>query len=124
MSNTAFMKDVGNRLKNRRKKLNYTQTQLVELLNKKHPEVQGDYLSDKQISRVESGHNCTKLDKFVEWCLILEKTPDFFLMGIDNGQNEKDNKIDKICGYLKLCTDEDIENTLVFVKAMVNKNQK
>lgn len=34
MSNTNFIKDVGNRLKKRRKELGYTQSQLVELLNK------------------------------------------------------------------------------------------
>ena len=117
------MRDVGNRLKRRRKELGYTQSQLVELLNKNVSADNNDYISDKQTSCVESGHNYTKLDKFVAWCLALEKTPDYFLLGVDNGQDNKDNKINKICEYLKLCEDEDIENTLVFVKA-IEKNQK
>ncbi|WP_294905523.1 helix-turn-helix domain-containing protein [uncultured Eubacterium sp.] len=124
MSNKVFMKEVGRRLKKRRKELDYTQVQLVEILNKNNPESTGDFLSDKLISRVESGHNCTKIDKFVKWCLALGKTPDYFLLGIDNGLEVKDNKIDQICGYLKLCTDEDVDNTLIFVKAMFDKNKK
>lgn len=124
MNNNVFMKEVGRRLKKRRKELEYTQAQLVELLNKNNPKNKGDYISDKQISRVESGHNCTKLDKFVNWCLTLGKTPDYFLLGIDNGHEGKDNIIDQICGYLKLCNDNDVENTLIYVKAMFEKNNK
>lgn len=74
MSNINFMRDVGNRLKRRRKELGYTQSQLVELLNKNVSADNNDYISDKQTSCVESGHNYTKLDKFVAWCLALEKT--------------------------------------------------
>lgn len=124
MSNTKFMIDVGNRLKKRRKELGYTQSQLVELLNRNSSYNTDDYISDKQISRVESGHNYTRLDKFVVWCLTLNKTPDYFLLGVDNGQDDKDNKISKICEYLKLCEEDDIDNTLIFVKAMYEKNKK
>lgn len=124
MSNKNFMRDVGTRLKRRRKELGYTQSQLVELLNKNMSVYNDDYISDKQISRVESGHNYTKLDKFVAWCLVLEKTPDYFLLGVDNGQDDKESKINKICEYLRLCEDADIENTLIFVKAMFERNQK
>lgn len=127
MSIMKFMIDVGNRLKRRRKELGYTQSQLVESLNKNSSTGADDYISDKQISRVESGHNYTRLDKFVAWCLTLEKTPDYFLLGVDNGQDDKDdkdNKISKICEYLKLCEDEDIDTTLIFVKAMYEKNKK
>lgn len=124
MSNKVFMKEVGGRLKKRRKELDYTQAQLVEILNRNNPETNGDFLSDKLISRVESGHNCTKIDKFVKWCLALGKTPDYFLLGIDNGSDEKNNKIEQINGYSQLSTDEVIDNTLIFVKAMYNKNRK
>lgn len=124
MSNKVFMKEVGGRLKKRRKELDYTQAQLVEILNRNNPETNGDFLSDKLISRVESGYNCTKIDKFVKWCLALGKTPDYFLLGIDNGSDEKNNKIEQINGYLQLSTDEVIDNTLIFVKAMYEKNRK
>ncbi|MDO4363478.1 MAG: helix-turn-helix transcriptional regulator [Clostridia bacterium] len=119
MSNAVFMREVGDRLKKRRKELGLTQAELAELLNKS--ECSADSLSYKQVSRVESGHNCTRLDKFVYWCLSLGKTPDYFLLGIDNGIEEKQNKIDKICEYLKMCDECDVDNTLVFVKAMYDK---
>lgn len=119
MSNAVFMREVGDRLKKRRKELGLTQAELTELLNKS--EYSDDILSYKQVSRVESGHNCTRLDKFVHWCLSLGKTPDYFLLGIDNGIEEKQNKIDKICEYLKMCDECDVDNTLVFVKAMYDK---
>lgn len=124
MSNNTFLKEVGNRLKKRRKELDYTQSELVDILNKNSSNDNDDYISDKQISRVESGHNYTRLDKFVNWCLALGKTPDFFLLGIDNGHNNKDDKIKHICEYLKLCSDEDVSNTLIYVKAMFEKNIK
>ncbi len=123
MGNNRFIKEVGNRLKKRRKELNYTQSELVEILNKYNCSINDDYISDKQISRVESGYNYTRLDKFVSWCLALEKTPDYFLLGIDNGRYGKDDKINQICEYLKLCTDEDIENMLVIAKAMFEKTK-
>lgn len=123
MSNKIFIREVGNRLKKRRKELDYTQAQLVEILNRNN-HTKDDYISEKQISRVESGHNYTRLDKFVSWCLALEKTPDFFLLGIDNGENGKDNKIIQICEMLKLCSNDDIDNILMFVKLMYEKNQK
>ena len=68
MNNKAFLKEVGIRLKNERNNLNYTQAQLVEKLNKNLSNTDQDYLTDKQISRVECGESTTKLDKFVNWC--------------------------------------------------------
>lgn len=124
MGNKNFIKEVGNRLKKRRKELDYTQAKLVEILNKNISADDDDYISDKQISRVESGHNYTRLDKFVTWCLALEKTPDYFLLGIDNEQENRNSKIKQICEYLKLCNDDDIENILIFVKAMFEKSSK
>lgn len=124
MGNINFMKDVGNRLKRRREELGFTQAQLVEILNRKEAYENDDYISNKQISRVERGHNYTKLDKFVSWCIVLGKTPDYFLLGIDNGQKDRDSKINKISECLRLCEDADIDNTLIFVKAMLDKNQK
>lgn len=123
MSDDLFLKEIGNRLRMRRKEMNLTQSELVELLNQKTSAINDDYISDKQISRVESGHNYTRLDKFVTWCLILDKTPDYLLLGVDNGHQSKEDKISQICDYLKLCKDEDVENTLVYVKAMSGKNK-
>lgn len=123
MSNKKFIKEVGNRLKKRRKELDYTQAQLVEILNRNISPDYDDYISDKQISRVESGHNYTRLDKFVCWCLALGKTPDYFLLGIDNSNDKANNKIQQIYEYLKLCDEEDLNNVLLFVKAIYESNK-
>lgn len=58
----------------------------------------------------------------MKWSLALGKTPDYFLLGIDNGDVGKDNKIEQICSYLKMCSEEDVENILIFVKAIYDKN--
>lgn len=123
MSYNSFIKEVGNRLKHQRKHLGYTQSELVEILNKNCNESNDDYLSDKQMSRFESGHNCTRLDKFVKWSLALGKTPDYFLLGIDNDDNDKSALIQQISEYLSLCEQDDINNVLLFVKAMYDKNK-
>ncbi len=124
MSDEIFAKEVGRRLKRRREELGYKQSQLVEILNKHYSNSEGDFLSDKQISRVESGKSNTKIHKFVKWTLVLGKTPDYFLLGIDNLEEETESKIEQICEYLRLCNKEDVDNTLVFVKAMYDKNNK
>lgn len=123
MSYQLFIREVGERLKRRRKALGYTQSELVEILNKNCNQADDDYLSDKQMSRFESGHNCTRLDKFVKWSLALGKTPDFFLLGIDNTNTENNSKIDQICEYLKLLDENEINNILIFVEAIYNKRK-
>ncbi len=123
MSYQLFIREVGDRLKRRRKALGLTQAELVERLNKNCNQADDDYLSDKQMSRFESGHNCTRLDKFVKWSLALGKTPDYFLLGIDNTSDKNEDKISQICEYLKLCDENDINNVFLFVKAMYEKNK-
>lgn len=121
MNNKAFLKEVGIRLKNERNNLNYTQTQLVEKLNKNLSNTDQDYLTDKQISRVECGESTTKLDKFVNWCLLLEKTPDYFLLGIDHDSNSKKEKIKTINEYLHICSEDDVDNILLISKTFSEK---
>lgn len=52
------------------------------------------------------------------------KTPDYFLLGIDNTNMETEEKIDQIIEYLKVCSKEDVDNTLIYVKAMYKKSNK
>lgn len=122
MTYKVFLKDLGNKLKYQRKKLGLTQGDLVEKINKGLNKNDDDYLSDKQMSRVECGESATRLDKFVKWSLALEKTPDYFLLGIDYGDDSKDGKILQICGCLKNCSNEDIDTVLMLVQGMNSKN--
>lgn len=78
MTYEIFLKDLGIKLKHQRRLLGLKQSQLVERINKGLNENDDDYLSDKQLSRVECGKSATRLDKFVKWSLALEKTPDYF----------------------------------------------
>lgn len=122
MNNKEFLKEVGIRLKTERNNLNYTQAQLVEKLNKNLSNTDQDYLTDKQISRVECGESTTKLDKFVNWCLLLGKTPDYFLLGIDHDSSSKKEKIKTINEYLHICSEDDIDNILLISKAFSEKS--
>ena len=122
MTYKVFLKDLGNKLKMQRKKLGLTQSELVEKINKGLNKNDDDYLSDKQMSRVECGENATRLDKFVKWALALEKTPDYFLLGIDYGDDSKDGKILQICGCPKNCDNSDIDTVLMLVQGMNSKN--
>lgn len=104
--------------------LGLNQSQLVEKINKGLTENDDDYLSDKQLSRVECGKSATRLDKFVKWSLALEKTPDYFLLGIDYGDDNKDGKILQISGCLKNCSNEDVETVLMLVQGMSSKTNQ
>ncbi len=122
MTYKIFLKDLGNKLKYQRKNLGLTQGALVEKINKGLTENDDDYLSDKQLSRVECGKSVTRLDKFVKWSLALGKTPDYFLLGIDYSDDSKDGKILQICGCLKNCSNDEIDTVLMLVKGMNSKN--
>lgn len=124
MTYEIFLKDLGIKLKHQRKILGLNQSQLVEKINKGLTENDDDYLSDKQLSRVECGKSATRLDKFVKWSLALEKTPDYFLLGIDYGDDKKDGKILQISGCLKNCSNEDVETVLMLVQGMSSKTNQ
>ena len=124
MTYEIFLKDLGIKLKHQRKILGLNQSQLVEKINKGLTENDDDYLSDKQLSRVECGKSATRLDEFVKWSLALEKTPDYFLLGIDYGDDNKDGKILQISGCLKNCSNEDVETVLMLVQGMSSKTNQ
>lgn len=122
MTYKVFLKDLGNKLKMQRKQLGFTQNELVEEINKGLNKNDDDYLSDKQMSRVECGESATRLDKLVKWSLALGKTPDYFLLGIDYSDDSKDGKILQICGCLKNCSNDDIDTVLMLAQGMSSKN--
>lgn len=122
MTYKVFLRELGIKLKQQRKQLGLKQSELVEKINNGLNKNDDDYLSDKQMSRVECGKSATRLDKFVKWSLALGKTPAYFLLGIDYSDNSKDGKILQICGCLKNCTDDDIDTVLMLTQGMSSKN--
>lgn len=121
MTYKVFLRELGIKLKQQRKQLGLKQSELVEKINNGLNK-NDDYLSDKQMSRVECGKSATRLDKFVKWSLALGKTPDYFLLGIDYSDNNTDGKILQICGCLQNCSNEDIDTVLMLAQAMSSKN--
>ncbi len=124
MAYKLFQKELGRRLQIQREKMNLTQNQLVEKINKGLVKSDDDYLSDKQISRVECGESATRLDKFVRWSLALGKTPDYFLLNIDYENNSTEGKIFQINACLKNCTDDEIDTILILVQGMNLKKDR
>lgn len=122
MTYKVFLKELGIKLKHQRKQLGLKQSELVEIINNGLNKNDDDYLSEKQMSRVECGKSSTRFDKFVKWSLALRKTPDYFLLGIDYSDNSKDGKIQQICGCLKNCSNADIDTVLMLVQGMSSKN--
>ena len=118
MTYEIFLKDIGQNIKQRRKKLGLTQKELADKTTLSLE------ISDKQISRLECGENTMRLDKLLDVMRVLGKTPDYFFLGIDNSDEAIDNNINKISEYLKLCSLEDIERVLVIVKALSENNKK
>ena len=122
MTYEVFLRELGIKLKQQRKQLGLKQSELVEKINNVLNKNDDDYLSDKQMSRVECGKSATRLDKLVKWSLALGKTPDYFLLGIDYSDDSKDGKILQICGCLKNCSNEEIDTVLMLVQGMNSKN--
>lgn len=115
MNYDNFLRQIGLRLKKQRLSLGLTQRQMADAIASKCD------ISDKQLSRLESGANATRLDKFVELCIALGKTPDYFLLGIDRG-NETDEKVAaQIAEYLKLLSENELSLVLAFVKTLAEK---
>ena len=121
MTYEVFLRELGIKLKQQRKQLGLKQSELVEKINNVLNK-NDDYLSDKQMSRVECGKSATRLDKLVKWSLLLGKTPDYFLLGIDYSDDSKDEKILQICGCLKNCSNEEIDTVLMLAQGMNSKN--
>lgn len=115
MNYDNYLRQIGFRLKKQRLSLGLTQKQMADALASKCE------LSDKQISRLESGANATRLDKFVELCIALGKTPDYFLLGIDRGDTNAEEKAAQIEEYLKLLSEDKLDLVLTFVKALSEK---
>lgn len=111
----SFSKRLGSRLKAQREELGLTQRQLSDKLA---PRVE---LSEKQISVIERGLSGTTIENFVELCTALEKTPDYFCLGIVRG--EQADAISEINENIKLCSEEDIENLRLFSRVLAEKKK-
>lgn len=98
--------------------MGYTQKDLIDIIAK---ELNDDekLISEKQLSRIERGTSGTTLENF---CLIfkaLEKTPNYFMLGIsDDSSSEAKQLIRLINEHLKECSEDKLKIILLLVKTL------
>lgn len=101
-------KEMGNRIKVRRKELKIKQAELAEALE----------ISNNHMSSIENGRQKPSLDTFVGICKQLNVTPDYLLLGTMHGYNIPQDILDK----LRLCSQSDIELARDFIELLVKRN--
>ena len=80
MANETLMKEIGKRIKLRRKHLNITQEQLAESMD----------VSIQMISNVEQGKKAIRPENLVKLCRALNVSSDYILMG-DSHKSSSDD---------------------------------
>lgn len=111
----TFLEEVGNRVKNQRNSLGITQQ---ELTNKVSVNIE---ITDKQISCLERGISGTGLEKFTALSLALDKTPDYFLLGLSRDGHNKSELIRMINEYLLLCDYEELDSLVTISRTFALK---
>ena len=79
-------KEMGTRIKVRRKELKIKQSELAERIN----------ISNNHMSSIETGKEKLSIDVFVKICEALNVTPDYLLLGCIHSNNISQNIIDKL----------------------------
>lgn len=102
-------KNIGFRIGQRRRELNYTQKEVGEILG----------VTDKYISNLETGRRNINLEFLTEFCEIFKVTPDYFLLG--NIRKDIDSNI---IDTLRLCSKEDKELVLSIAEICSQRQSK
>ena len=103
-----YYKEMGSRIKQRRKELNMKQAQLAE-------EVE---ISNNHMSSIENGKQKPSLDIFINICKSLGVTPDYLLLGAMHSHSIPKDITDK----LRLCSEPDIALIGDIVEILVRRN--
>ncbi len=115
----SFLSDVGRRIKTQRLIMGMTQAELAAAVSAKRK------ITDKQLSRLETGTSGTGLETFAALSAALGKTPDYFLLGIDKADlGIRQDVINEIVENLHLCSFENLKNILAVAKAFSNNNSQ
>ena len=97
-----LLKEIGNRIYERRRLLGYTQEQLAEMMD----------VSIQMISNLERGNKAIKIDNLLKISRILDVSTDYILTGIQSGDelslkakclSERDYKM--VCEIVNFCID-------------------
>lgn len=109
MNNEESLREMGIRLRRRRKEQQLSQRQLASLC----------HVSVNHISSIETARERPSLDLLLSLCDILKTTPDYLLLGVVHPQdNIGYNLIDK----LRLCSTEDIQLVSDFIELLIHRN--
>ena len=101
MSDTSLLKEMGERIYNRRKLLKYTQEELAEMVG----------VSTQMISNLELGKKAIRPENLIKICTALNISADYILMG-----NTSNNLLDSISGKIAELSTEDLE----FINKMID----
>lgn len=101
-------KEMGTRIKLRRKELKIRQTELAEKLE----------ISNNHISSIENGRQKPSLDTFIGICRSLNVTPDYLLLGTMHAYNIPQDIVDT----LRLSNQSDIDLARDFIELLVKRN--
>lgn len=100
------LKDIGSRIVNRRKELNYTQEQIAEQMN----------VSIQMISNLERGNKAIRIDNLVKLCSILDVSTDYILTG-----KRCDNDLELLAAKISKLNEADYEMIELLVDYCLNK---
>ena len=101
-------REMGLRIKIRRKELKIKQAEMAEALA----------ISNNHMSSIENGRQKPSLDIFIGICKYLNVTPDYLLLGAMHAYNTPQDILDK----LRLCSQPDIELARDFIELLVKRN--
>lgn len=102
MSETAFLKEMGQRIMLRRKSLRLTQEELAEKMD----------VSTQMISNLELGKKAIRPENLAKVCDILDVSADYVLTGSKRQKEEINTLIEKLM--------ELSENELKIISSMIN----
>ena len=71
-------KEIGKRIAKRRRELGLKQYKVCEMID----------VNYKYISNIETGRSAPSLEVIMRLCEVLQTTPDYFLLGIENDNGE------------------------------------
>lgn len=101
-------KNMGIRIKTRRKELKIKQAELAEMLG----------ISNNHMSSIENGKQKPSMDIFIGICRYLNVSPDYLLLGSFHAHNVPQDILEQ----LRLCSPDDIELAKEFIELLVKRN--
>lgn len=101
-------KNMGIRIKTRRKELKIKQAELAEMLG----------ISNNHMSSIENGKQKPSMDIFIGICRYLNVSPDYLLLGSLHAHNVPQDILEQ----LRLCSPDDIELAKEFIELLVKRN--